>query len=140
MKCGKCQEIKEELDGGFVCRRQLSIGTKWHATLQKAERAEACSWMQMTERDIRAQIVDYLRKIGAVVTIADRRPDSHNRGKPDLTVCYRGRYLAFEVKRPRKFEISKEQPKCLEAVRAAGGVGEIVNSLEAVREIVEGIK
>lgn len=58
-------------------------------------------------------------------------------GIPDLLVCLRGRFVGLEVKLPGKENtVSPLQEKVLREIKAAGGVAEIVTSVEQVRTIL----
>lgn len=59
-------------------------------------------------------------------------------GLPDIVGCYRGRFFAFEVKTPKKFErsdsgLTKRQEMILRTINNAGGHAEVVCDLERVR-------
>ncbi len=58
-------------------------------------------------------------------------------GLPDIIVCYKGKFLALEVKRPGG-KLTKLQEKTIKDIKAAGGKACIVTSVEEVREIMEG--
>ncbi len=50
-------------------------------------------------------------------------------GCPDLLVCYRGRFIALEVKEP-KGRVSKIQNKVLNDISVAGGWSVVVRSVD----------
>ena len=50
-------------------------------------------------------------------------------GTPDLLVCYRGRFLALEVKVPGG-KPTRLQSQTLAIIRSAGGVAEVVTTVE----------
>ncbi len=50
-------------------------------------------------------------------------------GCPDLLVCYRGRFIALEVKEPRG-RVSKIQNKVLNDISVAGGWAVVVRSVD----------
>ena len=56
-------------------------------------------------------------------------------GVPDITVCYRGRYIAFEIKKPGG-TTSPAQDEVIRRVRAAGGCAYSVNNLTTVKGIM----
>lgn len=56
----------------------------------------------------------------------------------DLLGVYRGRFLALEVKRPGG-RPTRGQVEFLQAVRAAGGVAAVVDSVAAVEQVLEAI-
>lgn len=58
-------------------------------------------------------------------------------GASDHLCCYLGRFLALEYKMPGKEKnLTKLQANFLRKVRDAGGVGEMVTSVEQVRVIL----
>jgi Holliday junction resolvase len=73
------------------------------------------------------QIVDALRKVGAVVHWWI--PAQRQRGNPDLVVCYRGCMLLIEVKGP-KTPLTEHQEKFHAEWRAAGGVVAFVRTVD----------
>lgn len=76
-------------------------------------------------------IVAYLHRAGAWV----RKPAKTEAGDPDLFVCYRGRFLAVEVKRPGGGKgTSKIQDWTLGQIRGAGGAAIVAESVEDVRQ------
>lgn len=86
------------------------------------------------EARIRDQVVAALRQIGAVVWSQTGAIGAV--GRPDLVVCYRGRFIALELKtpagRPTPAQIAQ-----LDAVRRAGGTAAIVRSAaEAIDAVV----
>ena len=84
----------------------------------------------MNERDLTRQVRDFLRVLGAW-EVKHRAGLGDRRGVPDILACYRGRFVAFEVKAPRG-RLTPYQTAELEAVRHAGGIAAEVRSLEDV--------
>jgi hypothetical protein len=59
-------------------------------------------------------------------------------GVPDLLCCYRGRFIALEVKLPKKSSKPSEiQLKTIEIIKAAGGIAAVVRSVEEACWYVE---
>lgn len=54
------------------------------------------------------------------------------RGLPDIIGCYRGRFVAFEVKRPGEAP-RKIQGKVMRTLKAAGALTAVVYSVEDVK-------
>lgn len=81
--------------------------------------------MRRVEAQIRRQIVAALREIGAVVW--SQTGAIGGAGRPDLVVCYRGRFIALEIKTPAG-RPTPAQLAALDAVRRAGGTAAIVRS------------
>ncbi len=87
------------------------------------------------ESDIVAAVLDYLRLRGAWVLKTHghlgQRP-----GIPDIVACYRGRFLCLEVKRPGG-RLSPRQAAELAAIKEAGGIAEVVTSLDDAIALLE---
>lgn len=100
------------------------------------------------ERDVQAAILDLLAlrraeavrtnsgavKVGTRFVRFNKTP-----GCSDILCCYRGRFLALEIKRDAKEKPTDDQAAFLAAVRDAGGVGEVVWSIEQVAAILDRI-
>jgi len=84
----------------------------------------------VNERDLTRQVRDFLRVVGAW-EVKHRAGLGDRRGIPDVLACYRGRFVAFEIKAP-KGRLTPYQVAELEAVRHAGGIAAEVRSLEDV--------
>jgi hypothetical protein len=87
----------------------------------------------MTESKIQSKIIAYLENLGAYVVKVGL---ANKNGVADLLACFKGYFIAFEVKRPG------EQPKPLQVynaklVRDAGGTSHVVTSVEEVKHIME---
>ena len=57
-------------------------------------------------------------------------------GSADLVGCYRGRFIALEIKRPGK-SATAEQQQWLACVRYNGGVAEVVHSVDEAIAVVQ---
>jgi hypothetical protein len=57
-------------------------------------------------------------------------------GIPDLLICFRGLFVALEVKQPGK-KASKRQDYVMQTIRDAGGIAVTVDSFAAVVELFE---
>lgn len=79
----------------------------------------------MTEADVRRRVVEALRARGAVVW--SQTGAIGGTGRPDLAVCYRGRFIAVELKAPAG-RLSRLQRVLLEQVESAGGIAAVVRS------------
>ena len=55
-----------------------------------------------------------------------------------IIVCYKGKFLAFEVK-TEKGKLSKLQEMAIAKIRKANGMAFKVTSLEEVKEILKGV-
>ena len=61
---------------------------------------------------------------------------ANQRGVPDIIGCYKGRFIAVEVKSTGN-KPSKIQQSQLNAIKQAGGIAEVVTSLEQIHELVK---
>ena len=57
-------------------------------------------------------------------------------GVPDRLVCYRGRFLAIEVKRDAEHKPTTWQARRIKEIRAADGRAVVVWSVEQVKEAI----
>jgi hypothetical protein len=60
-------------------------------------------------------------------------------GVPDLLICYRGHFIALEVK-TMVGKTSKIQDYVLTQIRNARGIAYVVRSVDDVRKVLTGIK
>ena len=91
----------------------------------------------MTEQQIQNKIIKYLKTISYVVkTISATKA-----GVLDVIVCYKGRFIAFEVKTPdTKDDTSDLQEHNINEIVKNGGLAYVVWSLEQVKEIIKGLE
>ncbi len=87
----------------------------------------------MTEHELTKLITDYLKWVPGLA-FKKIRGSMGMRGVLDLIICYQGRYVELEVKTERG-RLSPEQAARIEEIRAAGGMAEVVRSLEEVHRI-----
>lgn len=91
----------------------------------------------MKEQDIQRKIIKYLEGVGAYVV---KVVASNKSGTPDILACYRGIFLAVEVKRPEtKTNVSELQEYNIKKIKEAGGVAIVSWDLDAVKAVVENI-
>ena len=89
----------------------------------------------MTEQALQKKILNYLDSIGAwtVKTIT-----TNKNGTSDILACYKGRFIAIEVKRPGLLRnVSKLQQYQINRINEAGGLAFAADSLETVKEIIK---
>lgn len=62
-------------------------------------------------------------------------------GCPDLLVCYRGYFIALEVKRHRDsaYQANKKQLHEIKKIRKAGGTAYVVYGVSDVEEILDAV-
>lgn len=93
----------------------------------------------MKESAVQKKIIDYLHSIGAwtVKTI-----QCNKAGVPDILCCYKGRFVALEVKRDNYAKInetSELQQRTIKQIIAAGGVAGVVTCVTEVKELLDGL-
>ena len=54
-------------------------------------------------------------------------------GLPDIVCCYKGKFVAFEVKQP-KGKVTDLQRRTIEQINSAGGAAMVVRSVDEVKE------
>jgi len=96
--------------------------------------------MNLTEADVKKQIKDCLNAVGALpVSIWQGLMSS--KGVSDILVCYRGKFMAIEVKKSnwqppgrgtKAYKHYWQQFEFLEKVRQAGGIGFFATDVETV--------
>ena len=91
------------------------------------------------EASIVDAIAKHLRKTPQCLAIKTHGDVSLPAGTPDFIICYRGRYVALEVKRPGGARPTPIQRKRLADISAAGGYSCVVRSVadaaNALREV-----
>lgn len=84
----------------------------------------------MKESTLQTKIIKHLANKGAYTV---KVITASKAGVPDLLVCYKGLFIAIEVKAPGKLSnTSKLQDYNLEQVRASGGLTLVVDNLADV--------
>ena len=94
--------------------------------------------MAMTpEGKVKKKIKEYLVTTGAWYYL----PVSNGMGRvgcPDILVCYKGHFLAFEVKSPGKIgNTTANQDREIAGINNAKGVAIVVDSVEQVMEVID---
>lgn len=82
------------------------------------------------ESAIQAEILRYLRSLGTLCWVI-KAALCNERGVPDILCCYRGQFVAFEVK-TKKGRLSGPQRVQLDRIRAARGRAAVVRSRKEV--------
>jgi len=90
-----------------------------------------------SEAALQARILKHLDDLPRCWAV--KFPGVLRRGVPDVLVCYRGRFVAIEIKRPGQSP-TKLQCAVIEQIQDAGGVAKVVTSVSDVRRVVAGIK
>ena len=94
--------------------------------------------MAMTpEGKVKKKIKEYLVTIGSWYYM----PVSNGMGRagcPDILVCYKGNFLAFEVKAPGKVNnTTANQDREIAGINKAQGIAIVVDNVEQVMEVID---
>ena len=89
---------------------------------------------KMRESQIQRKILQYLKSIENLYYI--KTVVTNLSGVPDVIVCYKGQFIAFEIKRPGG-KVSKLQEYNMERIREAGGKAYVVFDVDSVKHIIE---
>lgn len=57
-------------------------------------------------------------------------------GEPDITCCYLGRYVAFELKRDKQSTTKKLQDYKIKCINLAGGIAKRVDNIKEIEEVL----
>ena len=90
---------------------------------------------RILERDLQPEIIEYLESKGAYV-LKTHVSSFQKQGEPDITCCYLGRYIAFELKRDEKEKARKLQEYKMKLIRKAGGIAMRVDNIKQVEEVL----
>lgn len=93
--------------------------------------------MGMTpEGKVKKKVKEYLKEIGAWHYM----PVSNGMGRvgcPDILVCYKGLFMAFETKAPGKIKnVTPNQQREITDIKAANGLAVVVDDVEQVKEAI----
>lgn len=89
----------------------------------------------MKEKAIEKKIKEYLKTIDGLFFWKVFSGMYCTAGIPDIVCCYKGRFIAFEVKAPDG-KPTALQDATIKKIREASGVAEVVRSVEEVKEII----
>lgn len=90
----------------------------------------------MKEKTITNQILKHLKSCPECFAFKEHGGMYSTAGIPDIICCYKGKFVAFEVK-TKKGKLSKLQEVMIERIRQAGGVAFKVTSIQEVKDILE---
>jgi hypothetical protein len=97
--------------------------------------------MAMTpEGKVKKKVKEYLQSIGAWYYM----PVSNGMGRvgcPDILVCYKGLFMAFETKAPGKIKnVTANQQREIDEIQRANGLAHVVDDVEQVKSLLETIE
>ncbi len=88
------------------------------------------------EGKVKKKVKEYLKDIGAWYYM----PVSNGMGRvgcPDILVCYKGLFMAFETKAPGKIKnVTPNQQREIDDIQRANGLAHVVDDVEQVKEII----
>lgn len=88
----------------------------------------------MSEQKIQASIIKYLESNGAYVV---KVITASKKGVPDILVCYKGKFIGIEVKRPEtKTNVSPLQSYNLKKIEDAGGLSYVLWDINQIKELL----
>ena len=92
----------------------------------------------MTEKQLTKAIIEHIKLAGGWA-FQTHRPGQFatEKGVSDIAACYKGQFIAIEVKGPRAKEPTPEQLNFQWYIKQAGGIAFIARSLESVIERLE---
>jgi hypothetical protein len=97
--------------------------------------------MAMTpEGKVKKKVKEYLQSIGAWYYM----PVSNGMGRvgcPDILVCYKGLFMAFETKAPGKIKnVTANQQREIDGILRVNGLAHVVDDVEQVKSIIETVE
>lgn len=92
----------------------------------------------MKEKEVVDSIKNYLQTIPNIFYWKEHGGQFGTAGIPDIIVCYKGRFIALEVKRPGG-KPTLLQKITLNKIEKAKGIAKIVTSVEQVKQIIENL-
>ena len=92
----------------------------------------------MREADIVRAILTHLRSLDGCFCLKEHGGPYGTNGIPDIICCYRGHFVAFEVK-TEKGRPSRLQDAVIRQIGRAGGLALVVRSVEDVKAALTAI-
>lgn len=90
----------------------------------------------MKEKTIENKIKAYLKTIDGLYFFKEHGGLYGTAGVPDIICCYKGLFIAFEVKTDDG-KTTALQEATIKRIRKAGGIAEVVRSVDEVKRIIE---
>lgn len=93
----------------------------------------------MKEQDLINQIKKYLDSIKDLFYWKEHGGQYGTGGIPDIIICYKGKFIAFECKRPG-CKPTILQAITLKKIMLAGGLAVMITDIGQVKEIIESMR
>lgn len=90
----------------------------------------------MAEKTLVNAIIKYLKSLDDCFCFKEHGGIYGTAGIPDIICCYRGAFIAFEVK-TQKGRATELQKATIARINAAGGTAVIVRSVDEVKNIIK---
>ena len=90
----------------------------------------------LLEKDITNKILKYLKTLDKCYCFKEHGGSYGSAGIPDIICCYRGRFVAFEVK-TEKGKTTKLQDVNIRNIHRAEGTAVVVRSLDEVKNVLK---
>ena len=90
----------------------------------------------LKEKTITNQILKYLKSEPECFAFKEHGGLYGVSGLPDIICCYKGKFMAFEVKTPQG-KLSKLQEIAIKRINESGGMAFKVTSLQEVKDILK---
>lgn len=88
----------------------------------------------LPEKKVEIEIKKYLDRIGAY-HVKIHGSAYIPAGTPDILVCYKGRFIGIEVKKPEGGVVSPLQKLKLQKIEMSGGIAFVARSVKEVEDI-----
>lgn len=88
------------------------------------------------EQDIQGAIIKYIQSVGGIAFKQNQIGIYAQAGVPDLLCCINGRFVAIEVKKPKK-KPTAIQNAFIDAINLCGGFAFYATSVEEVQNYIE---
>lgn len=98
--------------------------------------------MQKAETKFKKKVQDYLKTIPNLWQLKVYGNAVQSGGIPDILICYKGRFIALELKDPDEkntYGATRRQKAHITRINKCGGIGCVVDSLDQVKEIINKI-
>ena len=92
----------------------------------------------MKEADLIKKIKDYLKTVPELFFWKEHGGQYGTAGIPDLIVCYKGKFIAFECKVGNN-KATPLQDATIKQILRAGGYALVVRTVEEVKEIIKAL-
>ena len=92
----------------------------------------------MLEKDITNKILKYLKTLDKCYCFKEHGGSDGSAGIPDIICCFRGRFLAFEVK-TAKGRTTVLQDINIRNIHKADGIAVVVRSVDEVKRVIKAL-